>query len=50
MVANTLKVTIMKENNLYETPKVELIEVEIEKGFAQSGYSSDSDDTEFGGH
>lgn len=40
----------MKENNLYETPKVELIEVEIEKGFAQSGYGPDSDDTEFGGH
>ena len=50
MVANTLKITIMKENNLYETPKVELIEVEIEKGFAQSGYGLDSDDTEFGGH
>ena len=50
MVANILKITIMKENNLYETPKVELIEVEIEKGFAQSGYGSDSDDTEFGGH
>ena len=40
----------MKENILYEPPQVEVIEVEIEKGFAGSldGYGSDSDDTEFG--
>ena len=38
----------MKENILYEPPQVEVIEVEVEKGFAVSGYGSDSDDTEFG--
>ena len=40
----------MKENILYEPPMVEVIEVEVEKGFAGSldGYASDSDDTEFG--
>ena len=34
----------------YEAPQVEVIEVEVEKGFAGSldGYCSDSDDTEFG--
>ena len=34
----------------YEPPKVEIIEVEVEKGFAGSltGYGSDSDDSEFG--
>ena len=40
----------MKENILYEPPMVEVIEVEVEKGFASSldGYASDSDDSEFG--
>ena len=41
----------MKETmnmNMYEPPQVEVIEVEVEKGFAVSGYGSDSDDTEFG--
>ena len=40
----------MKENILYEPPMVEVIEVEVEKGFASSldGYASDSNDTEFG--
>ena len=32
----------------YEAPLVEIIEVEVEKGFAVSGYGSDSDDSEFG--
>ena len=32
----------------YEAPQVEVIEVEVESGFAVSGYGSDSDDTEFG--
>ena len=41
----------MKETmnmDMYEPPQVEVIEVEVEKGFAVSGYGSDSDDTEFG--
>ena len=41
----------MKETmnmNMYEPPQVEVIEVEVEKGFAVSAYGSDSDDTEFG--
>ena len=37
-----------KENLEYEPPLVEVIEVEVEKGFAISGYGYDSDDTEFG--
>ena len=34
----------------YEAPQVEVIEVEVEKGFAMSpdGYGFDSDDSEFG--
>ena len=38
----------MKENIWYEPPKVEVIEVEVEGGFAISGYAPDSDDSEFG--
>jgi len=38
----------MKEIILYESPKVELIEVEVEAGFAISGHGEDSDDSEFG--
>ena len=40
----------MKENIWYEPPMVEVIEVEVEKGFAGSldGYGPDSNDTEFG--
>ena len=40
----------MKENILYEPPMVEVIEVEVEKGFAGSldGYVPDSDDTVLG--
>lgn len=35
------------ENPSYESPLVEIIQVEVEKGFAVSGYGSDSDDSEF---
>ena len=35
----------MKENILYEPPMVEVIEVEVEKGFAVSGYGPDSDNS-----
>ena len=39
----------MKQEKMnYEAPLVEIIEVEVEKGFAISGYSCDSDDSEFG--
>ena len=39
----------MKENIWYEPPKVEVIEVEVEVGFAISGYGDDTyDDYEFG--
>ena len=34
---------------MYEAPKVEVIEVMVERGFAVSGTGSDSDDSEFGG-
>ncbi len=37
----------MKENIWCEPPKVEVIEVEVESGFAISGYGDDSDDSEF---
>ena len=42
------KIKKMKENILYEPPMVEVIEVEVECGFAISGLGSDSDDSEFG--
>lgn len=32
----------------YEAPIVEVIEVEVEKGFAVTGSAPDSDDSEFG--
>ena len=32
----------------YEPPMVEVIAVEVESGFAISGYGDDSDDSEFG--
>ena len=35
----------MKENILYEPPMVEVIEVEVEGGFAVSGYGPDSDNS-----
>ena len=41
-----MNVTITME--AYEAPAVEVIEVEVEQGFAVSGYGSDSDDSEFG--
>ena len=41
-----MNVTITME--AYEAPKVEVIEVEVEQGFAVSGYGPDSDDTVLG--
>ena len=41
-----MNVTITME--AYEAPAVEVIEVEVEQGFAVSGYGSDSDDTVLG--
>lgn len=39
----------MKEIILYESPKIELIEVEVEAGFAISGHGDDTyDDYGFG--
>ena len=38
----------MKENIWYEPPKVEVIEVEVESGFAITGNGNDSDDSELG--
>ena len=34
----------------YEPPMVEVIEVDVEGGFAVSGYGPDSDDSEFGNY
>ena len=40
---------VMKQRDfMYEPPKVEVLEVEVEGGFAISGYGQDSDDSEFG--
>ena len=41
----------MKTNSMYETPEVEIIEVEIEKGFAGSLEGGDFEGTgeDFGG-
>ena len=33
---------------MYEAPKVEVIEVKVERDFTISGYGQDSDDSEFG--
>ena len=41
-----MNITITME--AYEAPVVEVIEVEVEQGFAVSGYGSDSDDTVLG--
>ena len=39
----------MKQRNfMYEPPMIEVIEVEVEGGFATSDYVNDSDDSEFG--
>jgi hypothetical protein len=41
----------MKETmnmDMYEAPQVEVIEVEVESGFAVSGWTPDSNDYEFG--
>ena len=37
-----------KNMDMYEAPQVEVIEVEVEQGFAVSGYGPDSDDTVLG--
>ena len=37
-----------EETLVYEAPQVEVIEVEVEKGFAQS-LSGDTDDFDYGG-
>ena len=38
----------MKQRDfMYEPPIIEVIEVEVEGGFAVIGYGSDSDDSEF---
>ena len=38
----------MKQRDfMYEPPIIEVIEVEVESGFAVSGSGSDSDDSEF---
>ncbi len=37
----------MKIEEKYDAPQVEVIEVEVEQGFALSGNVPDSDDTEF---
>ena len=34
----------------YEPPMIGVLEVEVEGGFAVSGYGSDSDDSEFGNY
>ena len=39
----------MKTTEVYEAPVVEVIEVEVEKGFAITGSAPYSDDSEFGG-
>ena len=40
-----MKVTTKMD--LYEPPQVEVIEVEVESGFAVSGWTPDSNDSEF---
>ncbi len=35
------------EEIFYEPPMIDVIEVEVEGGFATSGYGNDSDDSEF---
>ena len=39
----------MKEQTIttYEAPLVEVIEVQVERGFSITGYGLDSDDSEF---
>ena len=39
----------MKQRNfMYEPPMIKVIKVEVEGGFATSGYGNDCDDSEFG--
>lgn len=37
-----------RNNKQYEAPRVEIIEVQVEKGFTLSGWGLDSDDSDFG--
>ena len=48
---NKLKIDKMKQEKMnYEAPLVEIIEVEVEKGFAMSGQGTDTNnDYDFGG-
>ena len=39
--------TVNDNRQPYEAPRIEVIEIEVEKGFALSGNGSDSDDSEF---
>jgi hypothetical protein len=43
----TIKRYMKQRNFMYESPMIEVIEIEVEGGFAVSGYGSDSDDSEF---
>ena len=38
------------EEIFYEPPMIEVLEVEVESGFAISGSGPDSDDSEFGSY
>ena len=38
------------EEIFYEPPMIEVLEVEVESGFAISGSGQDSDDSEFGSY
>ena len=39
----------MEKNNIYETPKMEILEIMVEQAILQwSGWGEDSDDSEFG--
>ncbi|MBQ8360904.1 MAG: hypothetical protein IJX44_03035 [Bacteroidaceae bacterium] len=49
-----MKKTEHAKMDAYEAPRMEVIEVAVEKGYAATGeeiegYASDSDDSEFGG-
>ena len=41
--------TVNDNRQPYEAPRIEVIEIEVEKGFAMSGYGNDTEDYyEFG--
>ena len=46
-IINLINSNKMKIEEKYDAPQVEVIEVEVEQGFALSGNVPDSDDTEF---